>query len=326
MMNLNNEKTKSIIKNFKNLNIMVIGDFMLDEYIFGNVERISPEAPVPIIEEVYRKHIPGGAGNVLCNLKSLGVNVYCIGIIGNDIEGSILKENMFFYDLKNNEYLLIETNRPTTRKTRIIAIHQQVCRLDREDKTPIDNNILNEILNTIRKIIPKMDGIIISDYDKGVVVPALIQETVYLSKQYNIPVAVDPQITHFMLYQNVFIVTPNHHEAGKFLGRKLNNQDNKDIEIAGKEILEKLSCDYVLITRGEKGMSLISRDSLLHIPASAREVFDVTGAGDTVISILMASYCSGCEIEYATLLSNYAAGIVVGKLGAATVKPEELLI
>ncbi|GIW23684.1 MAG: ADP-heptose synthase [Candidatus Sericytochromatia bacterium] len=326
MIKLNNEKTKKIIQNFSNIKILVIGDFMLDEYIFGNVERISPEAPVPIIEETYRKHIPGGAGNVLCNLKSIGVNVYCSGIIGKDQEGMVLKQKIYDYNVNEKEFLLIETERPTTRKTRIIAIHQQVCRLDKEDKTPIDNEILNKILNQIKPIIKDVNGIIISDYDKGVVIPELIHQIVLLSKEYNIPVFVDPQVTHFSYYKNVFIVTPNHHEAGKFLGRKLNNESNKDIEEAGYEILNQLQCNFVLITRGEKGMTLISYDNTLHIPTMAQEVFDVTGAGDTVISILAASYCAGADIDYATLLSNQAAGIVVGKLGAATIKPDELLV
>jgi rfaE bifunctional protein kinase chain/domain len=326
MIKLNNEKTKEIINKFSKINILVIGDFMLDEYIFGSVERISPEAPVPIIEENSRKHIPGGAGNVLCNLKSIGVNIYCSGIIGKDNEGQILKQKMFDFNLKEKEFLLIETDRPTTRKTRIIALHQQVCRLDREDKTPIDKILLEKILSKVQSIIDNINGIIISDYAKGVVIPELIQKIVDLANNKNIPIFVDPQVTHFSYYKNVFIVTPNHHEAGRFLNRKLNNNDDNDIEQAGKEILEKLNCEYVLITRGEKGMSLIRKDHAIHIPTMAKEVFDVTGAGDTVISILAASYCSGAEIEYATLLSNQAAGIVVGRLGASTVKPEELLI
>ncbi|MFN3603561.1 MAG: D-glycero-beta-D-manno-heptose-7-phosphate kinase [Leptonema sp. (in: bacteria)] len=320
---MNNEKTKQILQKFKDIKILVIGDFMLDEYIYGVVERISPEAPVPIIEEVRRNHIPGGAGNVLCNLRSLGVQVYASGIIGKDIEGEILKNKIFEYDITPKNFLLIETQRPTTRKTRIIASHQQVCRLDREDKIPINKNEFNQLLEKIEKIIQEVDGIIISDYDKGVVIPEFIERILELTKQYRIPIAVDPQVTHFGYYQNVFIITPNHHEAGRFLGRKLIS--DKEIEEAGKEILNKLNCQYVLITRGDKGMSLISKNDVFHISATAKEVFDVTGAGDTVISVLMAAYCSGVEIEYATELSNYAAGIVVGRLGAATVKPEELL-
>ncbi len=326
MMTLNNQKTSQIIQKLNQIKILVIGDFMLDEYIFGKVERISPEAPVPVVEEINRKHIPGGAGNVLCNLKSLGCTVYCTGIIGNDIEGKILKSKMLEYQLSDREFLLLEVNRPTTKKTRIIAGHQQICRLDKEDRRPIDMSLLKEILNNLNTIFDNINGIIISDYDKGVVIPELIDSIVSIANKKNIPVAVDPQVTHFHYYKNVFIVTPNHHEAGRFLGRTLNNFDDKDIEKAGYEILERLSCQYVLITRGEKGMSLISSDKINHIPTMAKEVFDVTGAGDTVISILTATYSSGADIEYATLLSNHAAGIVVGKLGAATVRPEELLI
>ncbi len=321
---ITNEDTKKIVKKFPEIKILVVGDFMLDEYIYGIVERISPEAPVPIVEEQKRIHIPGGAGNVLCNLRSLGVKVYASGIIGNDEEGRILRKKIIEYNINNDEFLLIETQKPTTKKTRIIANHQQICRLDREDKTPITTEELESLFNKIKNIISNIDGVIISDYDKGVIVPEFINKILAITKQYSIPVAVDPQVTHFGYYQNVFIVTPNHHEAGRFLGRKIIT--DKDIEEGGKEILERLNCQYVLITRGDKGMSLISKDKVLHIDATAKEVFDVTGAGDTVISVLMAAYCSGAKIEYATELSNLAGGIVVGRLGAATIKPEELLL
>lgn len=319
-----NEITKEIIKKFSNIKILVVGDFMLDEYIYGIVERISPEAPVPVVEEQKRIHIPGGAGNVLCNLKSLEIQVYASGIIGLDEEGKLLRKKILEYDINEKEFLLVNTTRPTTKKTRIIANHQQICRLDREDKTPITNEELEILFSKIETIIPIMDGIIISDYDKGVVVPELISRILNITKQYSIPVFVDPQVSHFRYYQNVFIVTPNHYEAGRFLGRKI--VTDKEVEEGGREILERLHCNFVLITRGDKGMSLISSDKTLHIGASAREVFDVTGAGDTVISVLTAAYCAGAEIEYATEISNFAAGIVVGKLGAATIKPEELLL
>ncbi|MCS7204916.1 MAG: D-glycero-beta-D-manno-heptose-7-phosphate kinase [Leptospiraceae bacterium] len=324
MMSLNNQKTKQIIEKFKDIKILVVGDFMLDEYIFGKAERISPEAPVPIVEETHRKHIPGGAGNVFCNLKSLHITTYCAGTYGKDLEGEILLQKMKEFQLHSEENLLIPISKPTTRKSRIIATHQQICRLDREDRTPISKEILDELLKKITSIASKIDGIIISDYDKGVIVRELIEELVILGKRHQIPIAVDPQIGHFSSYQEVFIVTPNHIEAGRFLNRKIYN--DQEIEQGGKEILEKLNCENVLITRGEKGMTLITKYETYHIPSVAKEVYDVTGAGDTVISVLMASYCASKDLLYSTFLSNHAAGIVVGRLGAATVKPEELLI
>ncbi len=316
---IHNKKIEKLVNNFQNVKILVIGDFMLDEYIFGNVERISPEAPVPIVEEKSRKYIPGGAGNVVLNLQSLGIKTIACGVIGKDWAGKILKEKL----AKGLVDLLIEIHKPTTLKTRIIGGHQQICRLDKEDRSPVDSKILKKVISKIESQIQDVQGIIISDYDKGLIQPELIHKIVDIAKRNHIPVGVDPQVPHFSYYKDVFIVTPNHHEAGRFINKKLIT--DQEVESGGKEILNILNCDYVLITRGDKGMSLISQNIIKHIPTFAKEVFDVTGAGDTVISVLMATYCSEGDIELATEISNYAAGIVVGKLGAASVIPDELL-
>jgi rfaE bifunctional protein kinase chain/domain len=312
-----------LTERFRKKRIFVIGDFMLDEYIFGTVERISPEAPVPVVEERHVHHVPGGAGNVVTNLRSLQGLVTASGIIGRDMDGRRLLDRMKETGMQDSELLLIELeDRPTTRKTRIIAGNQQVCRLDREDRSPIPEAVRHRLLSMLEEQIENCDAIIISDYDKGVVLPEVIEKTVALARRKGIPVAVDPQVTHFAQYRHVFILTPNHHEAGRFLGRRLIT--DAEVEDGGREIIERLQCDHVLITRGEKGMSLISPDRVRHVPAVAREVFDVTGAGDTVISLFTLALAAGADLDLAVELSNFGAGIVVGRIGAATLQPSDL--
>lgn len=323
MKNELNQNLKELVNRFQKQRILVIGDFMLDEYIFGRVERISPEAPVPVVEEKNRNWVPGGAGNVVSNLRSLNAQVIACGVIGTDLEAIKLKEKLYSLGLEKENLQLIELNdRPTTRKTRILAGNQQICRLDLENHNPIDNKIRSQILKNIESIISSVSAVVLSDYDKGVIGPDLINEVVKLSNQHKIPVTVDPQITHFGAYQNVFILTPNHHEVGRFLGRKLSS--DQEIEQAGVELLERLHCNHVLITRGEKGMTLISPNRVKHVPTVAREVFDVTGAGDTVISVLTLALASNMDLDYSVELSNFGAGIVVGRIGAATLMPQDL--
>ena len=317
---------KSVLDKFSDSTILVIGDFMIDEYVLGTVERISPEAPVPVVHEVETRRLPGGAGNVVCNLKSLGARVLVTGIIGKDETGRDLTEMMVSLDIDRNDIFLYEAkDRPTTIKTRILAGNQQVCRLDREKKLPLNDKIENELISFFKNNISKIGGIIFSDYDKGVVTPRLIKEIVSLAKQNHIFVAVDPQVTHFESYQNVDVLTPNHHEAGRFLGKEL--KTDEAVVNAGIEINKRLNSEMALITRGEKGMSLIEAESgrCRHFPTRAREVFDVTGAGDTVISIFTLAMIAGATREQAVHLSNAGAGIVVGKIGAATVNTEDLL-
>ncbi len=315
---------QQLIERFRSRRILVVGDFMLDEYIFGSVERISPEAPVPVVVEREVSSVPGGAGNVVSNLRSLLGNVTACGVIGRDEDGRRLAGKMQDCGMLDSDLALLELEeRPTTKKTRIIAGNQQVCRLDREDRTPLSDPARQRLLGIIEEQVDRCDGIIISDYDKGVVLPDVIEKTVTLAGQKGIPVAVDPQVTHFAQYRNVFILTPNHHEAGQFLGRKLNT--DADVERAGQEIIDRLQCSHILITRGEKGMSLISPDRIRHVPTVAREVFDVTGAGDTVISLLTLALAAGADLDLAVELSNFGAGIVVGRIGAATLQPSDLL-
>lgn len=297
---------------------------MIDEYVRGIVERISPEAPVPVVQEIETNSVPGGAGNVVCNLVSLGCRVYPVGVIGQDESGKKLKRMFSNLGIPQEDLCFYEAaERPTTIKTRILAGNQQVCRLDRELRTPLSAEMEERLIGEIEKKIDSAAAIIFSDYDKGVVTPQLIERTVALAHSKGVFIAVDPQVTHFSYYKKVDVLTPNHHEAGRYLGRSL--VTDEQIEEGGEEIRRRLDARKVLITRGEKGMSLIETGApCRHFPTRAREVFDVTGAGDTVISIFTVAEVCGATEDQAVHLSNAGAGVVVGKIGAATVTTEDL--
>jgi rfaE bifunctional protein kinase chain/domain len=243
-----------------------------------------------------------------------------------DETGRRLKSALKGLGIEEEDLFLLEaSDRPTTIKTRILAGNQQVCRLDREKRLPITPQMELDFLKFIERSISRIQGIIFSDYDKGVVTPELIRKTVELARRNGVFIAVDPQVTHFHYYKNVDVLTPNHHEAGRFLG--LNLKSDEEVEEAGREIIRRLDARMALITRGEKGMSLVESPDMRcrHFPTRAREVFDVTGAGDTVISIFTLAMICGATTEEAVHLSNTGAGIVVGKIGAATVQVEDLI-
>ncbi|GAK56035.1 PfkB domain protein [Candidatus Vecturithrix granuli] len=313
---------------FCHTNVLVIGDVMMDEYIWGNVSRISPEAPVPILDVISESQTLGGAANVIHNVHTLGGKSLLCSVIGDDAIGKRLQQRL--YDLGVNlEGLLIESTRPTTIKTRIIAQYhrhyQQMVRLDRETRNDISSEQTARLIETITKALPTIDAIIIEDYGKGVVASELVQEVITLSRRAGKIVAVDPKTNHFARYAGASVITPNHFEAGASLN--LTIESHQDLLLAGRQLLEQMKSDYVLITRGKDGMSLFERESRMatHIPTMALEVFDVAGAGDTVIAALTLGLASGVNPVDAVLLSNAAAGVVVGKMGVATVNQEELL-
>ncbi|MCB1165550.1 MAG: D-glycero-beta-D-manno-heptose-7-phosphate kinase [Leptospiraceae bacterium] len=318
------ERIQELISQFSRKPIIVLGDFMIDEYIFGQVERISPEAPVPVVEQRRVQRIPGGAGNVVCNLRALGVPVIAAGICGKDDRGQELFDDLVGLGVNKESVVFEALDRPTTRKTRIFAANQQVCRLDLEDRSPIDTDTVTRIMERLQQPLKESAAVILSDYDKGVIVPHLIQQIVASAQSTQTYVSVDPQVTHFSQYNFVDILTPNHLEAGRFLQRELKTDDA--VEQGGREILERLQCKSLLITRGEKGMTLIEPHQTRHFPTVATEVFDVTGAGDTVISVFTLVMACGGTLEEAVHLSNFAAGIVIRRIGAATVEPNELLL
>ncbi len=305
----------------------MIGDLILDEYLFGEVHRISPEAPVPIVLVNNSNTTLGGAGNVVKNLSAFQVHTGMMGRIGEDEKGKkafelLLKSE---YTDESSIFLLRDKTIPTILKTRIIAAHQQVCRVDHEKIENISNEDETLVLKVLQKTIDKYQGIILSDYDKGFLTPSLIQKIIELASKKNIFISADPQVSHFFAYRGISVMTPNHHEAGKALGRKLISE--REIELANEEICERLGSESMMITRGDKGLSIFTKkDSKhTHIPTVAKEVFDVTGAGDTVISLYTLFKVSGLSEVESSLLANAGAGIVVEKLGAETTSRDELI-
>ncbi len=311
-----------IINKLIGKHIAVVGDLMLDHFVWGNVRRISPEAPVPVVDIESESFHLGGAANVALNLASLGINPLLLGVIGKDQMATILRNSLQEWNVADNT-VLSEESRRTTVKTRIIAGSQQVVRTDWESREDLTETIELLLLQALKEEIPKARALILSDYAKGTLTPRIIKLAIKLAQQSSIPILVDPKSNRFKLYSGVTVVTPNLAEAERFAGVSL--QTNQDIEQAAQAILQELGSTAVIITRGEHGMTLLEKgQSPIHIPAVAREVFDVSGAGDTVIATLALALASGSSFNLAVHLANRAAGIVVGKLGTATVKPEEL--
>ena len=319
---MNKNRLKKILENFKGKRVLVLGDIILDEYIFGKVSRLSPEAPVPIVEVESRESIPGGAAYVSSHIANLGGRALLSGVIGRDEHGKILKRKLSEKGVELRG--VVEAgDRPTILKTRIIAQRQQMVRIDSEKKTHVDAETARSIIAFVESVIDGVDSLIISDYGKGVVIPSIFREIIKMARKKKIPVAVDPKPTHCLMYKGVTVITPNTKEASESVHLEI--KDEASLLKAGKELLRRVGCESVLITRGEHGMSLFRRGKLpMHIPTFAREVFDVTGAGDTVISVLALSLAAGADLEEASYLANVAAGVVVGKLGAASVSIEEI--
>jgi D-glycero-beta-D-manno-heptose-7-phosphate kinase len=311
------------IDRFSKARILVVGDMMLDHYIWGNVSRISPEAPVPVVHVTKETVLLGAAANVVNNVHALGGSVRVCGVIGHDDAGRQLSHMLRAKGI-HTDGLIVESGRPTTIKTRVIAHSQQVVRFDRETKDGIDRDTHRRIYDAVKQHVDDgLDAIILSDYSKGVVTKELVRDIVKLTSKRDLIVSVDPKVNHFGMYSGVTILTPNTKEAS--LGSKIEIESEKSLLKAGVTLLKRLKCKAVLITRGEQGMSLFERNGrITHIPTVAREVFDVTGAGDTVISTLTLAMAAGAPMVDAARLSNVAAGIVVAVVGTATVKPEEL--
>jgi len=312
-------KIDSLLKLFKGIRILVIGDIILDRYIWGRVNRISPEAPVPIVEVTNDSFLLGGAANVANNIVALGGIASVTGVIGRDRAGEVVRELL---SDKGIEIALFEDSRPTTIKTRVIAHNQQVVRFDKEDRTTLSDKTLKGIIDYLKASLKKFDAVIISDYKKGVVSRRLIRELLKITKPSRKFVALDPKVGHFHLYKGVSIITPNLSEASHGSGIDITDEDS--LLKAGKLLLKKLACKAVLITRGEEGMSLFTNDNVIHIPTVARHVYDVTGAGDTVIATFTLAHAVGATMEESAIIANHAAGIVVGEVGTASATPDKL--
>jgi D-glycero-beta-D-manno-heptose-7-phosphate kinase len=312
----------SAIKSFSNYRVLVIGDLMLDVFIWGDVRRISPEAPVPVVEVLKETKCLGGAANVVHNLASLGARPHPVGLIGTDSAGGELLR-LFREKSVPVSGIVEEKDRPTSMKTRVIARNQQVVRYDHESSCPPAANSEARLIEFIRESMPQIDVVIVSDYAKGVVCASLLDELRSLTAG-KIPVVVDPKIQNFKLYRSFTIVTPNHHEAGHMSGIPI--VDEESLDTAGRKLLRMLACENLLITRGKDGMSIFRNGGkAIHIPTLARHVFDVTGAGDTVAAVLALGTAAGLSMIDACMLANYAAGIVVGEVGTAAVSDVQLL-
>jgi D-beta-D-heptose 7-phosphate kinase/D-beta-D-heptose 1-phosphate adenosyltransferase len=312
---------KEIIENFQDVSILVVGDMMIDHYIWGKVKRISPEAPVPVVEVMRENFRLGGAGNVINNIVSLGGKAFVTAVAGVDDMGKVLKTQLAEIGVSDSG-IVYEKKRPTSLKSRVIAHNQQVVRIDRENTSDISPDTMGSIMKYIEDVLPEIQGIIISDYNKGVIRYDLLKWLIKrCASKY---IAVDPKVGHFHYYHNVNLITPNINEASQGAGIEI--RDMKTLKEAGRVLLNNLKCSSVLITRGEDGMSLFESDgTVTHIPTCAREVYDVTGAGDTVIATFVLALCAGASLKESASISNHAAGIVVGEIGAVAVKPEILI-
>jgi D-beta-D-heptose 7-phosphate kinase/D-beta-D-heptose 1-phosphate adenosyltransferase len=300
------------------LNILVIGDIMLDEWIWGVVSRISPEAPVPVVAVNNHSFTLGGAGNVANNLRAVGARVSFAGVVGDDVEGDRVLR--LLEDLGVNHELVVRlSDRPTTRKTRVVAHSQQVVRADWESSAPLSRKDAERVKNRIAAVITEYDAVVLSDYAKGL----LSRELVEVALAAPVTVA-DPKPKNLTMFRGVTCVAPNVHEAQAASGIEI--ADDASLAAAGTILLERLGCEYVVVTRGERGMALFGKDGVRRmIPSVARTVFDVSGAGDTVVAVLTLALAAKAPIGVALELANVAAGAVVEKLGTATASPDEIM-
>lgn len=322
MPQLTKARAAEILQALRDRYIVVLGDVMLDEFVWGDVTRISPEAPVPVVD-VRRESVHlGGAANVLANLVALGARGSVVGVVGDDRTGERLRSSLRELGMAD-DCLIVDETRPSTTKTRIVAHSQLVVRADRESRIRVDGKIEEQIVSCLKDQLKRADAFVVSDYDKGVVTQAILREILPVAYE-RVPVLVDPKLRNFNFYRPATLVTPNHFEALRMSDSEDTSDDGS--RRAAQVIREKLGCDAVLITRGDRGMMLLGADGQpVYVETAAREVYDVTGAGDTVIAALAGALATGATMLEAASLANHAAGIVVGKVGTATASANEVL-
>lgn len=322
MINLSKERLTEIKNSFRKFNVAIIGDMMLDGYLWGEVNRISPEAPVPIVEidnEFFRF---GGAANVALNIAKLGANAIPFGLLGDD-DSSVIFKNLILNENMTADFLLQDSSRPTTTKTRVISSDQQIVRIDKESKKKISNDLEITLFNSLESNINNIDAIILEDYNKGVLSESLILKIINLANKENKIITVDPKFENFFNFNNVTVFKPNLKETEDSFGIKIHTKE--DIENIGFKLLEKISCKYLLLTLGAAGMAIFEKDKpMLIIPTKARKVLDVSGAGDTVISTLTIALLAGATISEATYLANFAGGLVCEEAGVVPIEFDKL--
>jgi D-beta-D-heptose 7-phosphate kinase/D-beta-D-heptose 1-phosphate adenosyltransferase len=315
-------KLKTYLHRFSQTKILVLGDLILDHYIWGSVNRVSPEAPVPVVHVNSESYRMGGAANVYNNIVTLGGQVELCGVIGNDSYGKQILNDIHTAS-KPSSGIFIDKSRPTIKKTRVIAHNQQIVRFDVEQRDQVSKAIQRKIVRHVASRLPDLTCIVISDYAKGLITEDLMHQVQKLAMQHGVPIIVDPKVEHMSYYTGVAVITPNHLEAKQAAGF-LPTQDIQ-IEQIGSSLQKRLKCQAVVVTRGEEGMSIFEHNGRSWtIPAVARQVYDVTGAGDTVISTLALALSAKASIADAAVLANQAAGIVVGMVGTATITRSQL--
>lgn len=323
MITFSEQRIKGLLDSFVGKRIAVVGDLMVDSYYWGTVSRVSPEAPVPVVDVISESVRLGGAANVANNIQTLGGNPILIGLIGDDHPGEMFLDLMRQQNL-NDEGIVTDISRPTTIKTRVIAHSQHVVRIDNESKADCPDQLQHRIIDAVKYKIHEIDGIILEDYNKGVITKDTINEIVAVARKYGKIVTADPKFNNFFEYKNVTVFKPNKREAEEAIGNRIRTED--DVIRAGERLLAALQADNVLMTRGEEGMTLFEKNGAVsHMQTLATNVQDVSGAGDTVISTLTMALAGGASIREAAELANCAASVVVGAVGIVPIQADQLI-
>jgi rfaE bifunctional protein kinase chain/domain len=318
---LTRDRLLHLIGRMKDSRVVVVGDIMLDRYLVGDTERLSPEAPVPVVTVRERHARLGGAANVAMNVAAMGSRVFLVGVVGDDIDGGAIRQELAVARL-DDRFVVTVAGRPTTSKTRIIARSQQIVRIDDEVESLLEGGDLERLIRVARDALADADALLLEDYNKGALPPGLIAAVMEVAKRRGIPIVVDPKFRQFFEYAGATVFKPNRRELESALGAAVDLQNGNALP----QVLARLKVDNLLVTLGAEGMLLVMKDgSTTHIPSIARDIYDVSGAGDTVTAWMGTALAAGASIREAAQLANYAAGVEVGKAGVATVSPDEVL-
>ncbi len=318
---LTRDRLVHLIQRMRDSRVVIVGDIMLDRYLVGDTERLSPEAPVPVVTVRERHARLGGAANVAMNVAALGARSLLVGVVGDDGDGATIRQELAVARL-DDRYVLSVAGRPTTSKTRIISRAQQIVRIDDEVESLLDGSDLERLIKVTRDALADADALLLEDYNQGALPPKLIAAVMEIARRRGIPIVVDPKFRQFFEYAGATVFKPNRRELESALGAAVDLKNGNALP----EVLARLKVDNLLVTLGAEGMVLVMKDgSLTHIPSIARSIYDVSGAGDTVTAWMGAALAAGASVREAAQLANYAAGVEVGKAGVATVSPEEVL-
>src|SRR5256714_2635510 len=318
---LTRDRLEALLHKMAGRKVVVVGDAMLDVYLVGEVDRVSPEAPVPVVTVHASRHALGGAANVAANVAAVGAECRLVAVVGDDPRGESVRLELE-EGQPGSRYLVVDSSRPPTSKTRVVARGQQMLRIDEEIEEPISARIMEQLGGAIEKAMRDADALLIEDYNKGTLVPQVIERALALAKKRGVPVVVDPKFKHFFAYRGATVFKPNRRELEQAMGASLDLAHPDALPDA----LEKLGVSNLLLTLGAEGMILVTKDGeITRIPTMAREVFDVSGAGDTVTAWVGTALAAGADVREAAHIANFAAGIEVGKAGVATVSPPEVL-